>query len=110
MPGRDEVQAAYFALLRAREEVQALQRYEEYLQEEQRRIARFVAAGDALHARVDRRLRRGLSHTDEALDQALQRHLGAVADELAHLPERLDAARAYVAEAEREHDELRRSA
>lgn len=110
MSGRDEIQAAYFALLRAREEVEALQRYEEFLQEEQRRITGFLASGDALDARVDPRLRRALNHTDKALHDALQTRLGAVADELAHLPDRLAAAEEYVVEAEREHDELRRSA
>lgn len=110
MPGRDEVQAAYFALLRAREEVQALRRYDEYLQDERRRITSFLADGEALEAKVDRRLRRALSHTDEAVGRALDRRLGAIADELAHLPDRLEAAKAYVEEAEREHDQLRRSA
>lgn len=110
MPGRDEVQAAYFALLRAREEVQALRRYDEYLHDERRRITRFLAEGDALEAPVDRRLRRALSHTDEAVGRALERRLGAIDDELAHLPDRLEAALAYVSEAEQEHDQLRHSA
>lgn len=110
MSGRDEVQAAYFALLRAREEVSALRRYEEYLHDERERIDRFVATGEALDARVDRRHRRAVAHTDESLDRALERRIGAIDDELGHLPERLEAAEAYVAVAEREHDQLRRSA
>lgn len=110
MPGRDELQAAYFALLRAREELDALRRYEEFLHAERRRITDFVAAGEALDEQVDRRQRRALVHTDDQVERALRRRLGAVADELAHLPERIEAAAAYVTEAEREHDDLRRSA
>lgn len=110
MRGRDELQAAYFALLRAREELQALQRYEEFLHAEHERLTAFVAAGDALDERVDRRIRRALAHTDDELARAVRRRLGAVADELSHLPARLEAAANYVVEAEREHDRLRRSA
>ena len=110
MRGRDEVQAAYFALLRAREELEALQRYEEFLHAEHDRLTAFSAAGDALDERVDRRIRRGLSHTDDELARAVRRRIGAVADELAHLPARLEAAASYVTEAERQHERLRRSA
>lgn len=108
--GRDEVQAAYFALLRAREEVDALRRYEEFLQGERDRIARFVAKGDELDARVDRRLRRAISHTDGPLAGALRDRLAVIADELAHLAERQEAAERYVLECERDHDTVRRSA
>lgn len=108
--GRDEVQAAYFTLLRAREELDALRRYEEFLYAERDRIARFAAAGDALDERVDDRLRRALRHTDGPLTRALRERLGAIDDELAHLPERVEAAEAYVRDCERDHDVLRRSA
>lgn len=108
--GRDEVQAAYFALLRAREEVDALRRYEEFLQAERDRILRFVAKGDELDARVDRRQRRALSHTDGPLAEALRDRVAMIADELSHLPDRLEAAEAYVVDCERDHDTIRRSA
>lgn len=108
--GRDEVQAAYFALLRAREEVDALRRYEEFLECERDRIARFVAKGDELDTQVDRRLRRALHHTDRPLASALRDRLAVIGDELAHLPERIEAAEAYVRDAERDHDIIRRSA
>jgi hypothetical protein len=108
--GRDEVQAAYFALLRAREELDALRRYEEYLEAERTRLLRFVAHGDELEARVDPRLRRALVHTERPLADALRGRLGVVADELTHLPERLEAAEAYVADCERDHDTVRRTA
>lgn len=108
--GRDEVQAAYFALLRAREELEQLHRYEEYLHGERDRIARFTGQGDQLDARVDRRLRRALAHTDRPLASALKDRLAVIADELAHLPERVEAAEQYVADCERDHDTVKRSA
>lgn len=104
---RDEVEAAYFTLLRAREELTALQRYEEYLHEEQRRLRRFVREGAALIDQIDPRLRRLITHTDEALERALREREGVLQDELAHLPERIQAAEAFVEECEREHAQLR---
>lgn len=108
--GRDETEAAYFTLLRAREEVTALQRYGEVLADEVRRVARFRTDGDELVARADRRLLRALQHTDTAVQEALELRLRVVADERARLPERLTAAEAFVAECEAAHDRLRRSA
>lgn len=107
MGARDDEEAAYFALLRAREELDALRRYRDYLRGEQQRIRRFRREGDALEDAADPRLRRALAHTDEPLDDALATRLSVVEDELARLPERLQAAREYVEECEREHADLR---
>jgi hypothetical protein len=103
----DEVQAAYFALLRAREELSALGRYGEHLESERRRIHRFIAEGDALDAHVDPHLRRRIAHTDAALSRALRARLEAVAVEEERLPERLQAAQAFVDECEQDHARLR---
>lgn len=105
--GRDEVEAAYFTLLRAREELAALRRYEEFLNSERRRLQRFIAEGDALDAHVDSRLRRWIAHTDEPLGRAIAARLAIVADELQRLPERIAAAEAFVEESEQEHNQLR---
>lgn len=105
--GRDETEAAYFALLRAREELTALRRYGDFLEAEGRRIQRFVADGDALDAHVDQRLRRRIAHTDEGLGRAVQARLEAIAGEEERLPERIEAATAYVEECEQEHARLR---
>jgi hypothetical protein len=105
---RDQVEAAYFTLLRARDEVVALTRYGEVLHDEERRLRRFRTEGEATAARVDRRLLRALRHTDGALDEALDARLAVIADERARLPERLAAAEAFVVEAEAEHAALRR--
>lgn len=104
---RDEVEAAYFTLLRARDEVVALSRYGELLRDEQRRLHRFRTEWAALAEPVDRRLLRALRHTEAPLDEALDARLAVIADERARLPERLAAAEAFVTEAEATHEALR---
>lgn len=105
--GRDEVEAAYFALLRAQEELATLRRYGEFLEAERRRLQRFVAEGDALDAHVDPRLRRAIAHTDRPLTESVRARLEVVANELGRLPDRLDAAAAFVEECEQELAALR---
>lgn len=103
MARRDDEQAAYFALLRAREELAALQRYTEYLTAERARIDRFVADGVELDTTVEPRLRRALRHSDEPLGEALELRRRVLADERHRLPNRLEAAQAYVDECEAAH-------
>ncbi len=100
---RDEVESAYFALLRAREELDALRRYQQYLEAEAQRLRRVRAEGEALATEVDRRMRRGLAHTDAPLAQAIAARLAAIDDERPRLPDRLAAAEAFVTECEQEH-------
>lgn len=107
--GRDEVEAAYFTLLRAREKVDALRRYEEFLRDERRRLQRFVADGDALDAHVDPRLRRALKHTDETVGKALKARHEVIDAELNAIPDRVAAAEEFVRESEAEHDRLRQT-
>jgi len=107
---RDEVEAAYFTLLRAREELDGVRRYGEYLREESRRLRRFLAEGEALADTVDRRLRRPLWHTEPPLVEAIRARLAVIDEELGELPEREQAAERFVAECEREHAELKRGA
>jgi hypothetical protein len=104
---RNEVEAAYFTLLRARDEVAALTRYGEMLHDEQRRLHRFRTEGAALAAPVDRRLLRALRHTEGPIQEALDARLAVIADERARLPDRLAAAEAFVIEAEESHRALR---
>jgi hypothetical protein len=107
---RNEVETAYFTLLRAREDLAALRRYDEYLREEGRRIRRFVSEGDALADTVDGRLRRVLRHSDGPLLEACKARLALLADEAGRLPDRIEAAERYVETCERDHEELRRRA
>jgi hypothetical protein len=103
----DDEQAAYFALLRAREELASLQRYDEYLTGERARIDAFVAAGTELDTTVDTRLRRALRHTDEPVGEALELRRRVLADEKRRLPDRLEAAQEYIDECETAHTALR---
>lgn len=106
---RDEVEAAYFTLLRAREELDALHRYGEFLTAEAQRLRRGRAEADALLDTVDRRLTRALRHTDQPLAQAVTERLAVIADEQARLPERLAGAEVYVADCDAAHTALRGS-
>jgi len=104
---RDETEAAYFTLLRAREDLAALQRYEEYLADEVRRLRRFVSEGEALADPVDPRLRRGVRHTEQPLLDAVKRRLDVLADERARLPQRIEDAASFVTDCEQQHQRLR---
>ena len=104
---RDEVEAAYFALLRAREELANLHRYEEFLRAEGQRLRRTTREGQALLDQVDRRLARAIRHTDQPLTDAIDARLRVLTEELARLPERLEAAEAFVQDSEREHAALK---
>ena len=103
---RDEVEAAYFTLLRAREELDALRRYDEYLLAEAQRLRRSTSEAGALRDGVDPRLLRALRHSDAPLAQAVTARLAVLAEEHASLPERVSAAEAYVEDCERAHREL----
>lgn len=107
---RDDVEAAYFALLRARDEVADLQRYQEYLEDEARRLRRSTSEADALSTQAPPRLRRRLLHTDAPLAEAVRGRLEVIADELRWTTAQLESAHAYVGECEAEHDRLKRLA
>lgn len=109
MRARDEVEAAYFALLRAREEHSQLERFREYLDDELRRLRRFVSEGAALDDTLAPRLRRRLAHTDKPLADAIKTRQNVIQDELRRLPDRIAAAQAYVDECEREHASLKQA-
>ncbi len=104
--GRDAVEAAYFTLLRAREELDGLHRCSEFLAEEQRRIRRYQRESAALADTVDHRLRRGIRHTDGPLARAFDDRLEALASELERLPDRIAAAASFVEECEQTHAHL----
>jgi len=105
--GRDEVEAAYFTLLRARAELSALQGYTSYVRAEAQRLRRSLTEDEALRAGVDARLRRLLRGSDEELVETIQRRLGLLEDEAVRLPARVEAAELFVLECERHHEVLR---
>lgn len=104
---RDEVESAYFALLRAGEELDNLRRYEEYLRAEGQRLRRTTSEGQALFDQVDRRLARAIRHTDQPLTDATDARLRVLTEELARMPERIEAAEAFVEECDHEHAALK---
>lgn len=107
MARRDDVQAAYFQLLRAREELEQLRRYAEYVERERQRLAEFAAQTRTAAEPVPIRLRRMLRPSDDALAKALGDRAAVLEDEGRRLPPRIAAAESFVAEAESEHDRLR---
>lgn len=106
---RSDVEAAYFAVLRAREDLTDLQRYDEHLRDELRRLARFQAETRAAAEDAPRGLRRRLRHTDDPLDDAIRLRREAAADELSRMEDRMEAASEYVRACEAEHDRRRAS-
>ena len=106
MAERDERETAYFALLRAREELDLLRRYDEHLAEELRRLRRAEREEAALRATAPARMRRVLRGSDMELADVIARRVALIEDELARLPGRLSAAEDFVVECERHHDVL----
>jgi len=103
MAERSEREAAYFALLRARDELNELRRYAEHLEEEVRRLRRSEREDAALRATVPPRTRRLLRASDDELGEVVRRRIALVEDERTRLPSRIMAAEAFVEECERHH-------
>ncbi len=110
MRPRDEVEAAYFTLLKAREQLDDLRRYEDFLADEVRRLRRFTSETQAHEHQVEARLRRRLSHTRQPLADAVNGRIETCADELERMPDRIADAEAFVTSCEAEHDRLRQGA
>lgn len=106
MPERTERETAYFALLRARDELSALRRYEEHLGDELRRLRRSEREELALRESAPDRMRRVLRASDGEWTEVVRRRASLIEDELARLPARIEAAELFVAECERHHDVL----
>lgn len=106
MPERSERESAYFALLRAREELSDLQRYAEHLEDELRRLRRAEREEAALRTNVPERVRRVLRTSDGELTDVVDRRVALIEDERARLPTRIEAAAEFVIECERHHDVL----
>lgn len=107
MRPRDEVETAYFALLRAQEELADLQRYEEYLGDEVRRLRRFLSEGRAHEDTIAGPYRRRIVHTQRPLQEAVESRIETCTDELGRMESRMLAAESFVQECERRHEHLR---
>jgi hypothetical protein len=107
MSARSEYEAAYFTLLRAREEHTELLRYGEFLVRERDRLETMTAQLRDEEEALPRRLRRPLNQTSRPVLQAIGARRNVVLSELGRLDERLEAAQAFVAECEAEVSTLR---
>ncbi len=107
MSRKSDYDAAYFTLLRAREELDDLRRYQDYLEEELARLGTFVKAVNGGPEAVPRKFRRLVDSTAKPLIEAVGKRRAVVLAERDALPERLDAQDAFIRELEREVDALR---
>lgn len=107
MSRRSEYDAAYFTLLRAREELDHLRRYQQLLEEELERLAASAEAVQERFEAVPRRFRKVVDGTDEQLLEAIGRRRSIVRSERDKVPARITAQEAFVRECEDEVDALR---
>ena len=102
-----EYDAAYFTLLRARDEHAELLGYREYLIGERERLDAFVAELRRHADRQPRRVRRRLDQTTKAVGEAVGARRSVVLAELERMDERISNAQAFVEECEAEVEDLR---
>ncbi|MBW3605460.1 MAG: hypothetical protein KY460_11245 [Actinobacteria bacterium] len=109
MAARSEYDAAYFTLLRAREEHSDLLHYQEFLIAERDRLDAFVAQIRAQADTVPRRMRRPIDQTTKAVVEAIGVRRSVVLSESERIGDRIANAQAFVEECEAEVDQLRGS-
>jgi hypothetical protein len=102
-----EYDAAYFTLLRAREEHGDLLRYREFLLAERDRLDAFVRKLRTEADVVPRRMRRPVDQTTKAVVEAVGVRRAVVLAEYERMDDRIAAAQEFVEECETEVDELR---
>ena len=102
-----EYEAAYFTLLRAREDLDHLARYADFLETELARLATFVATIDTGAEAVPRKFRKLVDSTDKFVVEAIGRRRAIVLSERDKMPDRIAAQEAFVLECEAEADALR---
>ncbi len=109
MGSRSEYDAAYFTLLRAREEHSDLLRYREFLIAERDRLDDFVREVRARADIVPRKMRRPIDQTTKAVVEAIGVRRSVVLAESERVDDRIANAQAFVDECEAEVDALRGS-
>lgn len=107
MTARTDAEAAYFTLLRAIDERDALWREKEYLAGELARIDGFADDVREHEQALPHPPTRTVTATTKPLMEALGARRTAVVDALARIDERIEAAETFVRECESEHDRLR---
>lgn len=107
MSSRTEYEAAYFTLLRAREEHDQLLRYGEFLRAERQRLDDMAGATRSAEDALPKRLRRPVDQTTKPLMEAIGARRNIVLGEQGRIDDRLSAAQDFVEECEREVETLR---
>ena len=107
MSTRSEQEAAYFTLLRAREEHADLLTFRELLDEELRRLDGFIAETRAVGERMPRRLRKPVEQTTRQVLEAVGRRRAAIEDERRKVDQRISDAQDFVEECEADAARLR---
>jgi hypothetical protein len=107
MSSTSEYDAAYFTLLRAREEHTQLLSYREYLVGERERLDSFVAQLREKAEEVPRRVRRPVDQTAKAVVEAIGTRRSVVLAELERMDDRITNAQEFVEECEAEVEQLR---
>jgi hypothetical protein len=103
---KSEYEAAYFTLLRAREEHTELLRYSEFLEQERHRLEEVAARTRTAEDELPRRLRRPIGQTSSTLLQAIGARRNIVLSEQSRMPDRISAAQDFVDECESEVNAL----
>ncbi len=106
MTARTEEEAAYFTLLRAIDERDALLREHEFMVAERERLEAFAEATREAEQELPRKLDRTVAATTKPLLEAVGARRRAVEQVLRRMDERLEAAEAFVRECEEEHARL----
>jgi hypothetical protein len=104
---KSEYDAAYFTLLRAREERDDLLRYANFLLAEQERLDDFVERTQTSFEDLPRKVRRPMDASAKPLLEAVGRRRAVVGDERRRLEGRMANAEAFVGECEQEVESLR---
>ena len=107
MSPSSEYDAAYFTLLRAREEHDQLLTYREYLVGERARLDTFVEELRARAGELPRRLRRPIDQTAKLVIEAIGTRRSVILSELDRMDDRIANAQQFVEECEVEVGELR---
>lgn len=102
MGARSDYDAAYYTMLRAVEERDALLRYRDYLHAEEARLDRFAEDTRTAGEEVPRKVRRPVDQTARPVLDAVGHRRAVVREELGRLEDRLAAAEAFVNECESE--------
>ncbi|HWB72180.1 MAG TPA: hypothetical protein VG452_08170 [Egibacteraceae bacterium] len=108
MSARSEYDAAYFTLLRAIEERDALLGYRTYLETELQRLDGFAEQTRELAEPVPAKVRRPVEQTTKPLLEAVGQRRATVFVELGRVEQRVANAEAFVQECEAEVAALRR--